>query len=105
MESSSSIFPASSTVAPGIRSRPARNRADANISGFTSRGDLYCGPRIRYSARASANSARRLTNWAKSRLCSATVVSRHCWRSSDTLADSPATTRARLGSVRRMRRC
>ncbi len=31
------------------RSRPARNRADASISGFTSRGDLYCGPRMRYS--------------------------------------------------------
>ena len=41
--SSSSISPAFSTVAPGICSSPSRNRADASISGLTSRGDLYSG--------------------------------------------------------------
>ncbi len=39
-----------------------------------------------------------MTNRANSLGFSATVVSLHCWRSSDTFAGSPATTRARDGS-------
>ena len=73
--SSSSISPAFSTVAPGIFSRPSRNRADASISGLTSRGDLYSGPSSRSSTRSMARLARRITNRAKSRGFSATVVS------------------------------
>ena len=59
--SSSSISPAFSTVAPGIFSRPSRNRADASISGFISRGDLYSGPSSRNSTRSMARIARRMT--------------------------------------------
>ena len=102
--SSSSISPAFSSVAPGIFSRPSRNRADASISGFTSCGDLYSGPSSRNSTRSMARIARRITKWAKSRGFSPTVVSLHCWRSSETFAGSPATTRARDGSRLRMRR-
>ena len=40
-----------------------------------------------------------MTKRAKSRGFSATVVSLHCWRSSETFAGSPATTRARDGSL------
>ncbi len=101
---SSRILPASSIEASGSSSRPARKRLEANISGLTSRGDLYSGPSRRYSTRSIANAARRITNRAKSRGFSAIVVSFHCWRSSDTFAGSPATTRAREGSLRRMPR-
>ena len=58
--SSSSISPALSTVAPGICSRPSRNRADASISGLISRGDLYSGPSSRSSTRSIARLARRM---------------------------------------------
>ena len=105
VESSSSISPAFSTVAPGIPSRPSRNRADASISGLISRGDLYSGPSRRSSTRSIAKIARRITKRANSLGFSATVVSLHCWRSSDTFAGSPATTRARDGSFLRIRFC
>ena len=103
--SSSSMSPAESSVAPGIFSSPSRKRADANISGLINRGDLYSGPSSRNSTRSIASSARRMTNRAKSRGFSATVVSLQCCRSSDTFAGSPATTRARDASLRKMPRC
>jgi hypothetical protein len=47
-----------------------------------------------------ARIARRITKRAKSRGFSATVVSLHCCRSSETFAGSPSTTRARCGFFR-----
>ena len=103
--SSSSIASAFSSLAPGIDFIPSWNREEASNSSVINRGDLYAGPSNRNSMRSTARSARRSTNLAKSCGVSPTVSSRHCWRSSDTLAGSPATMRARDGSLRRMARC